>query len=1168
MAYVEPQQMRNWVLKLLQNYTTTDEGGGTEGTVTSVVAGDGMDFTTITDAGSIVLGTPSSLDGNSINATTATSHTHAISLTKADIGLSNVPNTDIAYSSLIPADDFTQGEVNNLKDAKLNDGTTPWIDSYLPLSGGILTLGEGLEFIEDYSINSLAGHTPNDSRIINLYDNSPPTDGALLITYDTTTSGDYAGEIIYIDKNNFEWLGKTVATQDWVNNNSAGYTHPNHTGQVTSLGDGATALDVTAITDQSSIISTLDGTEQFVINDGGMLCKATIADIDTYIATGTGYDNYVSWTIADEHTHSDTVSSGETVTFKDLDGISIIEKDGRNIEITNTDRGSTAFANVHWDFYCNDTPLLQGDLGGADGHLEVKSGYYLVLVEGDNVTFEWEPAGGYVRNLVINTTTIDKTFIDALNVDADTLDSHDSTYFAAEIDLIDIGGTPANDEIAIWSGAQALNSHASCTINDSGTLDCLVIQQNGVRLDTMFVKTINSPAAGRLVVAPNSTTLDAQANLTFIANVLAITGTVTWTDGGSTNANTAYTHSQVAGGNSVHVSTTENTQWDAAYTHSGVTGTPHVTAGEKTAWNAKVDVSNTPTTPTNDRIAIWEDGTTINSHASCTINSSGTLDCLVIKQNGVRLDTLSPIDIISPAAGRLAVATNSTTITGQANLTTDGTDIFYNTTNKFLHEGNLDLSGYMLNTGDTASGTYTFSGDVEITAAIHGLLAITGGTDATIWLKDTGAPLDNKLIEIKSVNGRIDFIGHNDAGDAETLVWRTNLGYDTDHKTTFYHDVIIDGNVGIGTASPSGPSTGPNFHLQATGDLFPAYRIERTGGSTKTNAIWDIFIGSTGSLLFRDATNTYESFLIQQGAPSYSLLIDSTGNVGIGTSNPDTTLHVYSSTAGYQAIIERSAALDAALSFKNTEDQWTIGIDRSNANAFVISDGTSAGVSNSITFKVGGKVGIGTASPSGKLEVYHNTASQYVALFDQDYATGYGVKIQVDGTGTGSAFVVVQGASNQLFRIQQDGNVGIGTDSPNYKLDVNGTGRFVSNVEMDAALFVDDGIFVQGTNEVYFNEKHEVWQTDAGGSFTWNFDTSRNMKWTSSTSGTLTISNMPDGATGVLICYPSADITLTFPANSNLTTLSLESAADYILTVVKDGTDYIWFANSIPVGAI
>jgi len=52
------------------------------------------------------------------------------------------------------------------------------------------------------------------------------------------------------------------------------------------------------------------------------------------------------------------------------------------------------------------------------------------------------------------------------------------------------------------------------------------------------------------------------------SNNFITTGTVTWSGGSSANANTAYTHSQIAGGNSVHVSTTENTQWDAAYTHS------------------------------------------------------------------------------------------------------------------------------------------------------------------------------------------------------------------------------------------------------------------------------------------------------------------------------------------------------------------------------------------------------------------------------------------------------------------------------------------------------------------------------------------------------------------------------------------------------------------------
>jgi hypothetical protein len=47
-------------------------------------------------------------------------------VTKTDVGLSNVPNTDIAYSSPIAADDFTQTEVNNLRAGKLANGTTPW----------------------------------------------------------------------------------------------------------------------------------------------------------------------------------------------------------------------------------------------------------------------------------------------------------------------------------------------------------------------------------------------------------------------------------------------------------------------------------------------------------------------------------------------------------------------------------------------------------------------------------------------------------------------------------------------------------------------------------------------------------------------------------------------------------------------------------------------------------------------------------------------------------------------------------------------------------------------------------------------------------------------------------------------------------------------------------
>lgn len=53
-------------------------GGG--GTVLSVAAGNGMNFTTITSSGSVTLGTPSTLTPSTTNALTSTSHTHALDL--------------------------------------------------------------------------------------------------------------------------------------------------------------------------------------------------------------------------------------------------------------------------------------------------------------------------------------------------------------------------------------------------------------------------------------------------------------------------------------------------------------------------------------------------------------------------------------------------------------------------------------------------------------------------------------------------------------------------------------------------------------------------------------------------------------------------------------------------------------------------------------------------------------------------------------------------------------------------------------------------------------------------------------------------------------------------------------------------------------------------------
>ncbi|GAF87365.1 unnamed protein product, partial [marine sediment metagenome] len=61
-----------------------------DGTVTSISAGDGLDFSTITSTGPVTLGTPSTSTGSTSNAVTGTSHTHEVDESGFAIGASQI----------------------------------------------------------------------------------------------------------------------------------------------------------------------------------------------------------------------------------------------------------------------------------------------------------------------------------------------------------------------------------------------------------------------------------------------------------------------------------------------------------------------------------------------------------------------------------------------------------------------------------------------------------------------------------------------------------------------------------------------------------------------------------------------------------------------------------------------------------------------------------------------------------------------------------------------------------------------------------------------------------------------------------------------------------------------------------------------------------------------
>ena len=66
---------------------------------------------------------------------------------------------------------------------------------------------------------------------------------------------------------------------------SAFYAHPNHTGQVTSVADGATVLDPTAITAQTAITTGLAATDELLLSDAGVLKKMALSVLETYLDT-------------------------------------------------------------------------------------------------------------------------------------------------------------------------------------------------------------------------------------------------------------------------------------------------------------------------------------------------------------------------------------------------------------------------------------------------------------------------------------------------------------------------------------------------------------------------------------------------------------------------------------------------------------------------------------------------------------------------------------------------------------------------------------------------------------------------------------------------------------------------------------------------------------------
>ena len=211
------------------------------------------------------------------------------------------------------------------------------------------------------------------------------------------------------------------------------------------------------------------------------------------------------------------------------------------------------------------------------------------------------------------------------------------------------------------------------------------------------------------------------------------------------------------------------------------------------------------------------------------------------------------------------------------------------------------------------------------------------------------------------------------------------------------------------------------------------------------------------------------------GTPD-KFVITSGGSVGIGTTSPNATLEATKAitfsnidTIGQFLIKSASGA---------TGDMLNFGVDSTNSLAFIQANEKGVDTIPLVLQRYGGNVGIGTTSPSFSLDVRtaDNNVAQFkstdasATVFIADNASSSAIRNNLgvltlsadEGDTSSGTAIVFQTDTAERARINSSGNVGIGTSSPQAKLESYVSGNF-STTYND---FSGDGLYIQTNGTV------------------------------------------------------------------------------------------------------